>query len=349
VAKLLPPGRAARLALLAAALATLYSFRSSLLEQGYGGSPESRAAANVLAAALAAASLLAYRYSSQGLAAVAAAYVLLEVTLLPQPSIARTVVFMASTYVLARLKEGMPRVGLAAAALSASLYLAGVAAVALAAVAAVAYAEAPAAALPGDAATFYALISSTMAWKYLAYLAAIAAVSRVLAVAVELGVSAVWRGGYARAEALKAAESMRAELRAQLSPHESFSLWIASTLLAMLAVATVYEGYAAGPPTVGHLAAGTLAVAAGSIALRALVVRAFAGNARSLAAIALLAASAIAAYIGLQPLLEAVGLEASYDDPLAPLASPDAGVRVEERLRQLDSLATILVRLLWGG
>ena len=341
-------GRLARATFYLLALAALaqlvLSFREDLLRAGYGLDPQTYLAANALSGSLIGAAALSLAAAPQALAALSAAYILLEMTLLPSFTPSRMIAFAVIAFAAARVREGVAWPGIPQALLAAALYSFLAAAIAAAGYAAITWIAAPLSVLKGDAASFYTFLSSTRAWSYIAFLASIAVAGRLVLAAVNTASLAAAPAWLLRVESAREAEAELRELSSPISRFESLSAWVAASGLSLMLALTISEAQAG-----GRLAA-ALTIAASTIIIRIAILGVLSGRLRAVIAASAAAGIVITAALGPEVVMEAAGLGANlYYDPLTPLAEPEVGLLVESRLRQLDSLSLLLVRLLWGG
>ena len=346
--------KAVRLAialLIVAAVSILYSFYNALIEAGYGATPETLTAARTLSASLAVLVILSLRFSTQLLVAVSTAYVLLELTLIPNPSLYRMIAFTTILYLTAKAREGLDVKGLKPLATSSTMYLIGVS-IGVATLIAVEYMRSlPLKVLTGDVAIFYSYLSVTRALGFIAFIAAIAVISRIIISLIELLSALRFRESYSTVALESFLDESIKDLAQPLSRTESMGLWLASTMMSLLLVTLVYEALLGGtPPTLASVGLIAIALTILTAAGRIVLARLMAGSWAPLVLASLVLGLAILTLAGFDPLYEAIGLTREpYEDPFSPIAMKELGLSVEEALRNAEVLAKILIKLFWGG
>ncbi len=339
------------LLLILIALVVVYSFYSALIDAGYGVAPETLAAARSLSASLALLIMLSIRFSTQLLVALSTAYVLLELTLIPTPSLTRMTAFTMSLYLLAKTREGLDVRGLIPLITSSTAYIIGIL-IGVSCLLVLGYLiSLPLNFLRGDVALFYSYLSVTRALSFIAFISLLAIVSRTIVSLVELIAALKYQNSYSTMAIEGFIKDESSDLTRPLSRAESLGLWLASTMMSLLVVTLAYELLQGGrPPTLaGAILTGitlTLFIAIGRIILARLM----AGNWAPITIASLAIGLAILSILGPMPLYEAIGIARnSYKDPLSPIAMKELGLNVEEALHNAEVLAKILIKLFWGG
>lgn len=327
------------------------SFRESLLDAGYGYSPSTAIAANVLSLSLAAAIIISYRLGGQLIMALSAAYALLEITLLPEPSLPRLLAMTLTLYVLALTRSDVPLRGLKHLTLATPAYAVFVILFLAVLVALDRLSAAPLSLLEGDSAVLYSYLHPTRAWKYILFVALLAAIPRLVLNIIELVLSVKYKRVYASHLVSHEVVSAGKELSKPLSGAESLALWMASSLTSILIATLLFEVITVRPViTLLDAAIFTAFFAAVSVALKVYLGSALSGN---FGRIALMSSALLTVMLylwGPGPLMEALGLGPGADkDPLAYIAAPELGVSVDTSLQRMDTIARVIVNLFWGG